>query len=132
MNSFKQIALAVVLIAVPVGLFSVSELSIAHGAIAAQASLGDLSNFKTIVADVQAMVDKGDIPGAAKRITDYETAWDQAETAIRPLSPAQWGNIDAANDAAFSAIRKSTPDPVSVKASLATVMAALNDPSKAP
>ena len=132
MNSLKQILLAVALIALPVGMFSGYELYTTHGAAAAQTGLGDLTTFKAIVADVEAMVDKGDIPGAAKRITDYETAWDQAETAIRPLNQTQWGNIDSANDAAFSTIRKSKPDPVAVKDALATLMATLNDPSKAP
>jgi hypothetical protein len=128
----RQVFLAVVLIAVPVAMFSGYELYASNTAIAAETGLGDLSNFKTIVADVQALVDKGDIPAAAKRITDYETAWDQAETAIRPLNQAQWGNIDSANDAAFSAIRKSKPDAAAVKDALATLMATLNDPSKAP
>ena len=132
MNSIKQILLAIALIAVPVGLFSGYELATTNGAAAAQSGLGDLSKFKAIVADVRGMVDKGDIAGGAKRITDYETAWDQAETAIRPLNQTQWGNIDSANDAAFSAIRKSNPDAAAVKAALATLMATLNDPSKAP
>ena len=70
--------------------------------------------------------------GAAKRITDFETAWDQAETAIRPLNQTQWGNIDQASDGALSAVRKSKPDPAAAKAALATLMATLNDPSKAP
>ena len=128
----RQVFLAVMLIAMPVAMFSGYELYASNTAIAAETGLGDLSNFKTIVADVQALVDKGDIPAAAKRITDYETAWDQAETAIRPLNQAQWGNIDSANDAAFSAIRKSKPDAAAVKEALASLMATLNDPSKAP
>ena len=128
----KQIFLAIVLIAVPVALFSGYEFYSASTAVAAESGLGDLSNFKTTIADVQALVDKGDIPAAAKRITDYETAWDGAETAIRPLNQAQWGNIDTANDAAFSTIRKATPDPVAVKSALAALMATLNDPSKPP
>ena len=82
----KQLFLAIVLIAVPVALFSGYELYASNTAVAAESGLGDLSNFKTIVADVQALVDKGDIPAGAKRITDYETAWDGAETAIRPLN----------------------------------------------
>lgn len=127
-----QVFLAVVLIAVPVAMFSGYELYASNTAVAAESGLGDLSSFKTIIADVQALVDKGDIPAAAKRITDYETAWDQAETAIRPLNQAQWGNIDSANDAAFSSIRKSKPDAAAVKDALATLMATLNDPSKAP
>jgi Tfp pilus assembly protein PilV len=128
----RQVLLAVVLIAVPVAAFSGYELYTTNTAQAASTGLGDLSSFKTIVADVQALVDKGDMAGAQKRITDYETAWDQAETAIRPLNQTEWGNIDMANDGAFSAIRKSNPDRAAVKAALATVMATLDDPTKAP
>lgn len=128
----KQVFLAIVLIVVPVAMFSGYEFYAANTAIAAESGLGDLSNFKAIVADVQVLAAKGDIPAAAKRITDYETAWDQAETAIKPLNQTQWGNIDSANDAAFSAIRKSKPDVAGVKDALAALMATLNDPSKAP
>jgi len=128
----KQISLAIVLIAMPVALFSGYEVYATNSAVAAQTGLGDLSSFKTVIADVQALVDKGDIPGAAKRITDFETAWDQAETAIRPLDQAQWGNIDQASDGALSSVRKSKPDPAAAKAALATLMATLTDPSKAP
>ena len=130
--ALKQTVLALVLIAVPVAGFSGYELYTISSVQAATTGLGDLSNFKTIIADVQALVDKGDMAGAQKRTTDYETAWDQAETAIRPLNQAQWGNIDMANDGAFSAIRKGKPDPAAVKAALASVMAELNDPSKTP
>jgi hypothetical protein len=128
----KQVFLAIVLIAIPVAMFGGYEFYAASTAVAAESGLGDLSNFKAIIADVQALVDKGDIARGAKRITDYETAWDGAETAIRPLNQTQWGNIDSANDAAFSSIRKSKPDPAAVKDALATLMATLNDPSKAP
>ena len=132
MNSIKQTFLAIALIAAPVALFSGYELYSTHGVEAAQAGLGDLSYLKTIITDVQGLVDKGDMPGAGKRITDFESAWDQGETAIRPLNPTQWGNIDQAADGALSAVRKSTPDPAAAKAALATLMATLIDPSKAP
>jgi hypothetical protein len=128
----KQIALAFVLIAVPVALFSGYELYTVNSVQAAATGLGDLSNFKTIIADVRAFLDRGDMTGAAKRITDWETAWDQAETAIRPLNQAQWSNIDQASDGALSAVRKSTPDLAAAKAAVATLMAELNDPNKAP
>ena len=128
----KQIVLAIVLIAVPVALFTGYELYSPSAAQAEGAGLGDLSSMKTIIADVQTLADKGDLPGAAKRITDFESAWDQAETAIRPLSPTQWGNIDEASDAALKAVRASSPSPDKVKATLAALMAELNDPTKAP
>lgn len=132
MSPLRQTLLAVVLIAVPVALFTGYEFSTANAAVAASTGLGDLSSFKTIIADVQALVDKGDMPGAAKRVTDFESAWDQAETAIRPLNQEQWGNIDEAADGALSAVRKSSPDAAAAKAALGTLMATLNDPSKAP
>lgn len=128
----RQLLLALVLIAVPVALFSAYELYSTDTAHAAQSGLGDLSNFKKIVGDVQALASMGDMVGAARRITDWESAWDQAETAIRPLNQSEWGNIDQASDGALGAVRASAPAPDKVKAALATLMAELNDPSKAP
>ncbi len=127
----KQFLLALILIAVPVAGFAGFELYVATSAQAdTAASLGDLSPLKTIIADVQSLVGKGDLAGAAKRITDFESAWDLGETSIRPLNPTYWGNIDAAADAALHALRQATPSPEKVKATLAALMAALNDPSK--
>ena len=128
----KQILLAIALIALPVAGFSVVEVYASNHAPAAQTGLGDMSAFKTIVGDAQALADKGDLPGASKRMTDWESAWDQAETAIRPLNQSQWGNIDEASDGALHAVRAATPAADKVKAALATLMAELNDPSKAP
>lgn len=126
----KQVLLALFLIAVPVAAFSGYEV-FSGSAQAAQGGLGDMSAFITIVGDVQASVEKGDMPAAAKRVTDFEAAWDQAETAIRPLSPVQWGNVDQAADGALKAVRSPTAAPDKVKSALATLMAELTDPSKA-
>lgn len=125
----KQIFLAIVLIIVPVAAFTGFEFY-ASEAPAKTADLGDLSSFKTIIADVQVLAAKGDLAGAAKRITDYETAWDEAETAIRPLNPIYWNNVDAASDAALKALRKSTPSPDQVNKTLAALMATLNNPAQ--
>jgi hypothetical protein len=126
----KQILLALALIAAPVALFSGYEFYLTSTVQAASTGLGDLSSFKTIIADVQALVDRGDMPGAAKRITDFESAWDQAETAIRPLDPTAWSNIDGAADAALSSVRRSKPDAAAAKSALADLMTVLTDPSK--
>jgi len=128
----KQILLAIALIALPVAMFSGFEMYSATHAEASQTGLGDMSAFKTIVSDAQALADKGDMAATAKRMTDCESAWDQAETAIRPLNQAQWGNIDEASDAALHAVRAASPSPDAVKTALAALMAELNDPSKAP
>jgi hypothetical protein len=128
----KQLLLAMILVAVPVALFGGYEIYSASIVTAAPRRLGDLGNFKVIISDVQKLAEKGDIPAAAKRITDFETAWDQAETAIRPLNQTEWGNIDLAADGALKAVRAANPQPSRVQATLATLMAELNDPSKAP
>lgn len=128
----KQILLAIILIAVPVALFSAFQVYSPGSAQAASAGLGDMSAFKAIISDVQALTDNGDTAGAAKRVTDFETAWDQAETAIRPMSPSQWANLDQAADSALKSVRASTPAPDKAKAALATLMTELNDPTKTP
>ncbi|MFW8588765.1 hypothetical protein ACOJBM_39925 [Rhizobium beringeri] len=125
----RQIFLAIVLIVAPVAAFKGLELY-ANNAPAKTADLGDLSSFKTIIADVQALVSKGDLSAAARRITDYETAWDQAETAIRPLNPNGWNNIDAASDAALKALRQSAPSADKVNKTLAALTAVLNNPAQ--
>jgi hypothetical protein len=127
----KQILLALFLIAVPAAAFTGFEVLVADAKTSGPpAGLGDLSSLETIIADVQADAAKGDLAAAAKRITDYESAWDQGQTAIRPLNPIYWGNIDDASDAAISALRASTPSPDRVKSTLAALMAELKDPSK--
>ncbi|OIQ72359.1 prephenate dehydrogenase [mine drainage metagenome] len=129
----KQILLSVALIIAPVALFSGVHMVTASTA-AVTTGLGDLSSLKTIVADVQAKVAAGDMQGAAARVTDWETAWDHGQTAIRPLNPTYWGNIDAASDAALSSVRAKPATPDAAKAVLASLMAGeltLNPPMSA-
>jgi len=125
----KQVLLAIALVLVPVAAFTGFQ-GYAKNDSAAAASLGDLSSFKAIIADVQAIAAKGDLTGAAKRITDYESAWDEGEAAIRPLNPTYWGNIDQASDAALKAIRASSPSADKVQKTLGALMAVLNNPAQ--
>ncbi|MEO9228359.1 MAG: hypothetical protein ABI216_05325 [Devosia sp.] len=125
----KQIFLAIILVAVPVAAFTGYQVY-ARSSVTTVAGLGDLSSLKTIVADAQNLATKGDLPATAKRMTDWESAWDAGETAMRPLNQTYWGNIDAASDGALHAVRVSTPKPDDVKQALDALMAALNDPSK--
>lgn len=126
----KQLLLALVLIAVPVTAFTGFQVYARTTTVTAS-GLGDLTSFEAIIADVQSLASKGDLAGAAKRITDYETAWDSGQTAIRPLNQTYWGNIDAASDAAIKALRASNPSSDKVSSTLAALMAELRDPSKA-
>ena len=124
----KQLLLALLLIATPVAVFTGFEVYARSGAVAT-AGLGDLSALKTIIADVQALAEKGDMAGAAKRITDFESAWDLGQTSIRPLNPTYWGNIDQASDEALAAVRNAKATKDTVKQPLANLMTELSDPS---
>ena len=128
----RQLLLAIVLILVPIGAFTAFHLATAPSAASAASKpgLGDLSSLKGIVAEVQADVQKGDLAAATLRMTDYEGAWDQGETAIRPLNPDYWAHVDAASDGAIKALREAHPSADKARKTLAALMASLNDPSR--
>lgn len=131
----RNLLLSVALVLVPVGVFSVGYKALATGQAPLQAaaaelpSLGNMAPFETIIGDVQTLHAKGDLAAAQTRITDFETAWDQAQNSLRPINKGYWGNIDDAADAALGAMRAGTPDAASVTKTLADLMATLADPS---
>lgn len=129
----RQLLLASALIALPVAGFSAFELLL-PGAPPATAgavtdSLGDLSVYETIVADTQDLAKQGDLTAAERRATDFETQWDEDESSLRPKAPEAWGNVDAAADDAFAALRAAKPDQTAVEQSLAALSLALVDPA---
>ena len=135
----RNLLLSVALIAAPVGIFAAAYTALipaqneAQAAtIAAAPSLGDMSAFTTIIADVQVIADTGDLSAAEKRMTDFEAAWDDAAGTLRPINTTYWGNIDVAADAALDALRAGTPEAAGVKIALAGLQAELADPAKAP
>jgi len=124
----KQLLLAVMLVSIPVAAFAGFQVYFSPSPSSA-ASLGDLSNLKAIVTDVQSVAKTGDFVAAEKRITDFETAWDDAESAIRPKNSAAWGNVDNAADAAIHALRTNAPDAGRVNETLSVLLATLDNPS---
>ena len=93
MNStLRSLALSATLIAVPAAGFALAEMMISPTAQTTAATqspgLGDLSAYKTIVADTQTIAATGDFAAAEHRITDLETLWDQNASALRQADRA--------------------------------------------
>ena len=127
--TFRNLALSATLIAVPAAGFALAEMMISPATQTTAATqspgLGDLSAYKTIVADTQTIAATGDLKAAERRITDLETLWDQNASALRQADRAAWNTVDAAADEAFSALRAGIPDQATVDA---PVMAAASSP----
>lgn len=127
----KNLLLSTVLIIVPVGLFAAGYnfLTPAQIVQADAPSLGDMAPFVAITTNVQGIAATGDLPAAKARITDLETAWDDAQSTLRPNNTMAWGNVDGAIDDALTALRAKAPDGTTVTATLAALQTALADPA---
>lgn len=126
----RNLLLSVALIAVPVAGFAAVEMWLlpAPASQSASMGLGDLAPFATIVTDTQTIAATGDLAAAQTRITDLETAWDEAEPTLRAADSNAWGVVDTAIDDALSALRKGTPSPVEVTDTLAVLQETLAGP----
>ena len=88
-----------------------------------EASLGDVAPLLTIVTDTATIAATGDFAKAQLRITDFETAWDEAQPVMRAAAPDKWDAVDTAADTAIKSLRVAAPDAAAVKTALAGLLA---------
>jgi hypothetical protein len=88
--------------------------------------LGDLTAFKTISTDTLKIVQGGDLAAAKTRITDLESAWDEAAPTLRKVNGDSWDKLDKTIDTSLKALRAGAPD-AKVSADALTAMIAVMD-----
>ncbi|MBA2953760.1 hypothetical protein GON03_05485 [Nocardioides sp. MAH-18] len=82
-------------------------------------------NYRTITQDTLQLIDSGDQSGAASRVTDLETAWDDDQASLQQMDCQTWTYVDQQIDPVLSAVRASNPDKAHEEAALNALLATL-------
>jgi len=102
---------------------SATSTSASPAAPSAPASpLGDMSAFITITEDTLSKLDTGKQSDATTRITDLESAWDNAEATLKRRNPDAWHAVDDKIDTVLRELRSTSPNAVTEKAALSALL----------
>lgn len=89
---------------------------------AAASPLGDMSEFIVITQDTLGKLTAGDQAGATTRITDLESAWDNAQATLRRRNPDEWTAVDDRIDTVLRELRSTSPNPATETAALEALL----------
>ena len=101
----------------------------AAASVSASAPLGDLSRFRRIADDMLRAVSGGDAAGERTGADDLESAWDDAQALLRPMSPKKWTRMDNAIDDVLHKARTGDSATAAALSALVHVMDTLPDPT---
>ncbi|MCI4660053.1 COG4705 family protein [Cryobacterium zhongshanensis] len=85
----------------------------------------NVADFRSIASDTLALVKTGDQTGAATRVTDLETAWDDNQTELNAADCKAWSFLDHQIDPVLASVRASAPDPAKEQKALQAFLATL-------
>lgn len=86
--------------------------------------------FKSLIASTLDRLGAGDKASMTTKLTDLETAWDDAEKNLRARNEATWTSIDKTLDKAITSLRSSKYDEARGKMALDSMSAKLDQATK--
>jgi uncharacterized membrane-anchored protein len=88
----------------------------------AASPLGDLSAFIVITQDTLDLLNAGKQADATTRITDLESAWDNAQATLKRRNPDAWTAVDDKIDPVLRELRSTSPNPATETAALQALL----------
>jgi uncharacterized membrane-anchored protein len=89
---------------------------------AATSPLGDMSAFIVITQDTLDLLNAGKQADATTRITDLESAWDNAQATLKRRNPDAWTAVDDKIDPVLRELRSTSPNPATETAALQALL----------